>query len=537
MSPSDSAAGGTPGAPPPQPRLARAAGVISVATSLSRVLGLVREQTFAALLGASPLTDAFVVAFRIPNLLRDLFAEGALSAAFVPTFTDYLTNRPREEAFLLANRVITVLSLLLGAIVLAAMAWPDPLVHGLAPGFGLEEQRLTILMTRIMLPVLPLVSLAAVCMGMLNASGRFATPALAPAMFNVAAILTGAVLAVLGLPERQVVIGWSVGTLLGAGAQLFLQVPALRRTGFRWRPRLGFGDPGVRRVGSLMAPATIGLAATQVNIMVSTMFASHEAGANTWLSYAFRLLYLPIGVFGVAVGTAATAGLARKAAERDMDGLRDILRQALRLVAFLTIPSTIGLIVLARPIVRLLFEHGRFTAADTRATAAALVFYSVGLFAYSAVKALAPAFYALERPRVPVMASLSAVATNLALNLSLYPVLRFRGLALGVAAAAVVNSGVLFVVFQRRYGGLLRRDLLLLLAKVSAASLVMGVVVWGSALLLERVVTTRSLSAAAVIALAPVAVGVLAYGAACLALGIQEVDVARRLLGRFRRGR
>jgi putative peptidoglycan lipid II flippase len=354
-------------------------------------------------------------------------------------------------------------------------------------------------------------------------------------MFNVVAIVTGALLAVLGLPERQVVIGWSVGTLLGAGAQLMLQLPALHRAGFRWRPAVSFRDPGVRRVGSLMAPATLGLAATQVNIMVSTMFASNEAGANTWLSYAFRLLYLPIGVFGVAIGTAATAGLARKAAEQDMEGLRDTLRQALRLVAFLTIPSTVGLILLARPIVRLLFEHGRFTTADTSATAAALVYYSVGLFAYSAVKALAPAFYALGRPRVPVVASVAAVAANLVLNFSLYPVLRFRGLALGVAVAAVVNAGVLFVAFQRRYGGLLRRDVQALVAKVTAAALVMGAVVWGSAHLLERAVGTRGTAAAAVVSLVPIVVGVLAYGVVCVALRVDEVAVARRILDRLRR--
>lgn len=523
------------GAPPPQPRLARAAGIISAATGLSRVLGLVREQVFAALLGVSPLTDAFVVAFRIPNLLRDLFAEGALSAAFVPTFTDYLTNRPREEAFLLANRVIAAVSLILGGLVLAAMVWPDPLVQGLAPGFGPDAHRLTILMTRIVLPVLPLVSLAAICMGMLNASGKFGTPALAPAMFNVLVIATGAVLAVLGLDERQVVIGWSVGTLLGAGGQLFLQIPALRRTGFRLRPAVSFRDPGVRRVGSLMAPATVGLAATQVNIMVSTMFASHQAGANTWLLYAFRLLYLPIGVFGVAIGTAATAGLARKAAEQDLEGLRDTLRQALRLVAFLTIPSTVGLILLARPIVRLLFEHGRFTAADTQATAAALVYYSVGLFAYSAVKALAPAFYALGRPRVAVVASLTAVAANLALNFSLYPVLKFRGLALGVSVAAVVNCGVLFGAFQRRYGGLLHRDLFALIGKVSLAATAMGGVVWLTARLLERSLGPRGLGAAALVALAPIVVGVLTYFAVCVALRVDEVAVARRVLARFRR--
>jgi len=209
----------------------------------------VREQVFAALLGASPLTDAFVVAFRIPNLLRDLFAEGALSAAFVPTFTDYLTNRTRAEAWQLANRVVTVLGVVLGGIVLVAMLWPGPLVSGLAPGFTADHRALTVLLTRVMLPVLPLVSLAAVCMGMLNAQDRFATPALAPAMFNVVAIVAGVALWLLGLPQRQVVIGWAAGTLLAAGAQLVMQWPALWATGYRPRLALSLRDPGLRRPG------------------------------------------------------------------------------------------------------------------------------------------------------------------------------------------------------------------------------------------------------------------------------------------------
>ncbi|HEY3352655.1 MAG TPA: murein biosynthesis integral membrane protein MurJ [Polyangia bacterium] len=524
-----------PAAPAPAPRLARAAGIISAATFLSRLLGLVREQVFAALLGASPLTDAFVVAFRIPNLLRDLFAEGALSAAFVPTFTDYLTNRPRADAWQLASRVITILLALLGAIVLALTLWPGPLVHGLAPGFTASQRDLTVLMTRVMLPVLPLVSLAAVCMGMLNAQGRFATPALAPAVFNVVAIVTGVALALLGLPQRQVVIGWAVGTLLASAAQLLMQWPALWRTGFRFRPSLTVRDPGLKRIAGLMAPATLGLAATQVNIMVSTMFASNEAGANTWLQFAFRVLYLPIGIFGVAVGTAATAGLARNAAEKDLTGLRDTLRHALRLVAFLTVPSMVGLIVLSRPIIRLLFEHGRFSAADTHATAVALCYYTVGLYAYSSVKALAPAFYALGRPRVPVWASVSAVGANLVLNATLYPLLGFRGLALGVAAAAIVNAGVLAVTFQRQVGGLWRRDLGVVLAKVSIAAAATGGVAWAALQGMLRLVGTHGLGAKLAAGLVPVAAGGAAYLAVCLLLHVEEVAVLRRLARRFAR--
>jgi putative peptidoglycan lipid II flippase len=267
--------------------------------------------------------------------------------------------------------------------------------------------------------------------------------------------------------------------------------------------------------------------------MVATMFASSEAGANTWLQYAFRVLYLPIGIFGVAIGTAATAGLAKRAAEKDMEGLRDTLRQALRLVAFLTVPSMVGLIVLARPIIRLLFQHGRFSAADTDATAVALCYYTVGLCAYSAVKALAPAFYALGRPRVPVWASVSAVAVNLALNAALYPVLRFRGLALGVAAAAIVNAGVLTVTFQRQVGGLWRRDLGVVLAKVVLAAAVTGAVAWGALVGAVHLVGTHGLLAKLVGGLVPVALGGLAYLAVCIVLGVDEVAALERLARRL----
>ena len=229
-------------------------------------------------------------------------------------------------------------------------------------------------------------------------------------------------------------MGWAVGTLLGAAAQFLIQVPPLRKDGWRFRPEWAPGDPGIRAIASLLAPATVGLAAVQVNIFVSTIFASHEPGAVSWLQYAFRILYLPIGIFGVAVGTVATTGLARRAAAGDVEGLRAMLGRALSLVAFLTLPATVGLIVLGRPIVRLLFERGRFHALDTENTAAALALYSIGLVAYTGVKVLAPAFYALGMPRVPLLASATAVATNLLVMVLLHARLGYRAVALGIAA-------------------------------------------------------------------------------------------------------
>lgn len=300
-------------------RLAKAAGLVSSMTLVSRLLGLVREQVFAALLGAGYHSDAFRIGFRIPNLLRDLFAEGALSAAFLPTYARTRKEGGEEAGFRLANGVLTFLAVVLGLLVLAAIALAWPIVATIAPGFDDAPGKadLTVRLTRVMMPFLPLVSFAAVAMGVLNAEGRFGIPALSPALFNVVTIAWAVVLYAMKLPADQVVLGWALGTLAGGLAQFLIQVPSLRRLGWRFRPLWAPGDPGLRQIGSLMAPATVGLAAVQVNIFVSSIFASREPGAVSWLDYAFRLLYLPIGLFGVAVGTIATAGLARRAAEAD----------------------------------------------------------------------------------------------------------------------------------------------------------------------------------------------------------------------------
>jgi putative peptidoglycan lipid II flippase len=503
----------------------RAAGLISSLTMLSRLLGLVREQVFAALLGAGFHADAFNAAFRIPNLLRDLFAEGALSAAFVPTYARAM-GEGEGRAHQLANRLLTFLGAVLAVLVVLGIVFAEPLVRLLAPGFEEVPGKLaeTVRLTRLMLPFLPLVSFAAVAMGMLNARERYGTPAAAPAMFNVVTIGWAMVLWWMGYGAAEVAVGWAVGTVLGGAAQLLIQVPGLWKAG--WRPRLEWApsDPGLKAIGQLMAPATVGLAAVQVNIFVSTIFASGEPGAVSWLQYAFRILYLPIGVFGVALGTIATTGLARRAADGDMDGLRDTLRRAVTAVCFLTIPATVGLVVVGVPIVRLLFERGRFTAADTSATAAALGLYSIGLVAYTGVKVLAPAFYALGTPRVPLVASVSAVATNLVVIALLHGRFGYRAIALGTALGSLANAAMLVGVFQARVGGLATRSVAGRLARMIAASAVMAPLVWGSARLLEREFGTHGLVAQLVTGLGPVAVGAVAYLGVCALLRLPEVQ-------------
>lgn len=528
-------------AEPPQkavasPRMGAKALLVSAATMLSRLLGLVREQMFAALLGASAFADAFVVAFRIPNLLRDLFAEGALSAAFVPTFTDYLRNRGRQDAVRLANVVIGALLVIVGGLTLLGIVFAPQLIALMAPGFEQVpgKQDLTELCTRIMFPFLPLVSLAAVAMGQLNSQEKFGPPAFASAMFNVVAIAGGAFLVLAGFREEQAVIGWSIFTLLGGAAQLGVQVPELVRSGFSFRPALDWAEPGLRRIGRLMAPATIGLAATQVNIFVNTIFASQVPGAPSWLNYAFRLMQLPIGVFGVAVATIATTGLAKRAAERDMAGMQATLASGLRLVAFLTVPSMVGLAALAVPIVRLLFQHGAFHASDTVATAWATLMYATGLYAYAAVKVVAPAFYALDRSRVPLYGSLAAVTGNVILNVTLFPYLSYKGLALGTSAAATLNFLVLVWMFRSVAGALDARGLVWHFARVLAAAAPCGAAAWFVNDRLEALLGNDTLVARLIEVSLSVAVGGVVYVALCRLFRVGELG---ELLGALKRRR
>ena len=510
---------------------------ISVATMASRLLGLVREQVFAALLGAGRFTDAFVTAFRISNLLRDLFAEGALSAGFVPTFADYDRNRGRPEAWRLANMVVGLVLLVVGAATLLGIAFAPQIVHAMAPGYAPDQLLLSAHLARIMMPFLLLVSLSAVAMGMLNAQARFTAPALAPALFNVATIAVGVVLWHLGLGLRAAVIGWSIGTLLGGACQLLAQIPTLWALGYRPRPIFSaavWREPGVRRIGRVVGAAVVGLSAVQVNIFVSNIFASHEVAAVSWLNYAFRLMQLPLGVFGVAIATVAGAGVAQRAAARDLAGAKRTLGSAMRLVAFLNVPSAVGLMVLANPIISLIYEHRAFKAADTAGTAQALVFYAVGLYGYSAVKVFAPAFYALDEARVPVVGSVCGMISNLALNLTLYPVLGYRGVALGTSIAATVNFAVLAIAWKRRHGGLGGSGVFRQLLAVLAASLVLAVVAWGTLHVVAALLPGRGLGRQLCRALLPIALAGPAYFATARVIGIRELDDVSGLLRRWR---
>jgi putative peptidoglycan lipid II flippase len=515
--------------------------VTGLATMTSRILGLVREQVLAYYFGASDSMDAFRVAFRVPNLLRDLFAEGAMSAAFVPTFTGYLTRGGRERAWALGNSVLNGLVVVTGVLVVVGFLVAPALVRFFAGDFAEVPGKLelTILLARVVLPFLTLVALAAALMGMLNALGHFFLPAVSPATFNAASIVLVVALVpfapALGVDPILIV---ALGTLAGGLAQVAIQWPALAREGFRYRARIDVHDEGLRRVLMLMGPGTIGLAATQINVFVNTILATGQGtGAVSWLDYAFRLMYLPIGLFGVSVATASTPAVSRLVARQEFGAVRSTIAHAIGLMMLLNVPATFGLMVLAEPIIRVIFEHGNFTPVDTANTAAALRFYAGGLLGYSVVRIVSPTFYALGQSRTPVMVSMASVVVNVLLNLALVRVLGFRGLALGTALTALLNAAIQLWLLQRRLDGIEGRTIALTFIRVLVATLLMSVVAWGADRLLLQLVPGDGLPVQAFRLGTVIALALAALLGAAAALRIPELADALAMVQRRLRRR
>jgi putative peptidoglycan lipid II flippase len=519
-------------------RIAHAAGLAGAATLTSRILGLVREQVLAALFGAGDEMDAYLVAFRIPNLVRDLFAEGAMSAAFVPTFTRQLTLHGKEHAWRLANSVVNALLLITGLIVVLGYTYATPLVTAYARSFEAVPGKLelTITLARVMFPFLMLVALAVAVMGMLNSLRHYFIPSLAPATFNIVAIVCAFALTPLmprlGYPR---IMSMAIATLLGGLLQLLVQLPALHREGFRYRPTIQPGDPGLRRILLLMGPGTIGLAATQLNLFVSTLLATTQGtGAVSWLQYAFRVMYLPLGLFGVSIATAVLPAAARHAAMQDRVAIRSTVSRGLALMLIVNVPAACGLALLSHDIVRLLFERGHFTASDTIATAAALRIYAIGLVGYSTTRIVSPVFYALGRSRVPVALSAVSVGVNLVLSMVLVRILGFVGLALATSIAALTHATLCLFLLRGQLGGIGGQRLASALAKVTLASLGMSAVVLAMNRSLYAFASGGNAISQAAVLVATIGAGVVALATAGRLLQIEEfatlgVQVQRRV--------
>ena len=435
----------------------RTTGSLSVAILVSRVLGLVREVVFAALFGARAVADAYQAAFTIPNLLRDLLAEGALSSAFVPTFTAAIRKDGLHSAYALGNLVWSAVLLLTGGLTGLGLLFAEEVVVAISSGFAGDANKVALAayLTRWMMPILCLVSLGAVWMGMLNAQRRFLAPAMAPAVFNLVSIAgAGAVWLVGGPPIKGIVV-WSVATLVAGIVQAGMQLAALWRLGYRprWSMTGLSVHPGVRRIARLMGAAVLGVAAVQVAIFVNTRFAGDlPHGALSQLRYAFRLFFLPLGMFGVALATVTTTSVSEAATDEDRSELARTVAEATSAGLMLTSASAVGLWILAEPIVDLVYRHGETSHGDAVAIAAVLRAYVLGLIPYSLLKIMAPAFFSVDRPRIPLFASILGVGVNVAFNALTYREFGAPGIATGTALGATVNALVLRLALSRVIG-------------------------------------------------------------------------------------
>lgn len=453
--------------------IVRSASIVTLITLVSRVSGLVREQRYASLLGVGTVFDAFVIAYRIPNMLRRLVGEGAVSAAFIPIFSEHLAKRDRKEAFEFANAVLTLTTLGLAVAVILGIVFSPVIVRVLALGWvdTPGKLELTTYLNRIMFPYILLVSVSALAMGVLNSFDRFAAPAFAPVLFNLSIIGMSFVTGWFSDPETALAVGVVVGGVL----QIAVQVPGLWRSGWRFLPSFDWKSPAVGRVARLMGPVVLGTGVVQVNVVVGGLFASYlEEGAVSALNLSDRVMELVLGGYAIAIATVILPLMSRQAASRAIDEMKQTLNFASRLVLFITIPSTIGLVVLREPIIRVLFQHGEFGPDATRLTAWPLLFYAVGLSAFAMIKIVVPAFHSMQDTRTPVMVAFLAMILNVAFNFAFFRPLQVGGPALATSLAALFNAAALVYLFVQRQGSIGTRAILSSLARFGVAAAALG---------------------------------------------------------------
>ena len=539
--------------PPKQSSVAKSAGIVSIAVMFSRVFGLVRETVFAAFFGAGFVSDAFYLAFRIPNLLRDLFAEGALSVAFVKVFTHYQINVSEKEAWRLAALVFNAIAVVLSVIVVLGISLSPYLVPLLADGFSPEKAKLAVFLTQLMFPFILLVALSAVAMGVLNTKGKFGIPASASTAFNIVSITIGIFFAyylsggswdipkdsnaIPELPAQWAITGMAIGTVFGGLAQIAIQLPSLYKVGFRFKPILSFRDKGVKRVMRLMGPAIIGTSAVQIKVLVDSFIVSGIDGGMTWLPQSFRLMQFPIGVFGVAIGVAALPTLARLGSENNIAKFRSTLSDSIGLVFLLTIPSACGLITLGEPIVRLVYQRGAFDSFDTNMVAWSLAAYSVGLAAYAAIKVLSPAFYALEDARTPMYVAIASITVHVFFSYTLMTYFStvgvtaerpngfgHAGVALSTSIVATVNFLALIILMRRKIERIDTWKILSSFIKIAIASAIMSAVCYFTYQYLASYFDDKTFLIKLAEALIPIALGAITFFACAQLLGVSELN-------------
>lgn len=514
--------------------IARGVRAFTFGTGLSRISGLVRDQVFAFFFGAGFAADAFNFAFRIPNLFRDLFAENALSNAFVPVLTG-ARARSKEDENRFASNIFNTLLLTVGLIVVLGMVFAPALVRVIVVGFGSipEKTALTAELTVILFPFLLFVVLAAWAMSYLNAENEFFVPQVASVSLNVFAVAIP--IALFGYyfdRGRDPILGFAVGLTVGALAQFLVQVPRLFRRGFVYRPVLDFRAPEFRKSMSLFVPVAIGLSASRINVWVNMMLISSIAGGISWLNYSYRIFFLPLGMLGVSVGQVSLTNFSRLVNEKRLDELRKALSESLKMVLFLTIPASALIAVLAHPLTSVIYERGAFTAVDTQKTAVMLILFMIGVPFVSALRNIASVFYASHDARWPMVSSFISVGVNILLNLSLKGVLGPMAFPLSSSIAAVVNIGILCCFLPKKVGSFSFRPIARVGALLLAASAIGAAAAWAGAAAIARFAGTSFLVKLGTIAVCG-SVGLLIFYGACRVFGLAEArDFAHRLLRR-----
>lgn len=464
-------------------QILKSAFIISIITVVSRILGYVRDQRLTLLLGTTGIADSFILAYRIPNILRRLVGEGSMTASFIPVFTDYMRNRSREETWTFANRLFWTFSVVLAALTVLGMIF-SPLTVRLFSMFGKNQVQIeAVYLNRLMFPYILFIGMAALAMAILNCFHVFGLPAATPILLNISFIVFSVALVWKHFASPAAAL--AVGVLVGGIFQFFLQVPQLVRRGMNFQFGVSFTDPGVRRVARLMVPGFVGIGIAQINLLVDTIFANAKRmpeGSLVSLYVADRVTELVLGGYAIAVATAILPMMAHQGAAGDYEGMKRTFGFSLRIVCFITIPAAVGLVILREPIVQVLFQHGLFVAESTRLTARALLYYSMGLPAFAAVKLIVPAFYSTQDTHTPVRVAVMTLFVNVLLNVIFlfyfFPRFKNGGPALASALAGYFNVLVLFVVFRLRFGRLGTREILASMGKIAMCSAAMGALCW-----------------------------------------------------------
>lgn len=501
--------------------MARSAGIVSAGVFLSRVLGLVRVMVSAHFFGASRVYDCFVIAFMIPNLLRRLLAEGALSAAFIPIFAEYLTRKKPKETWELASLVINFLLIISGGISLLGIVLAPLVLPVVLSGFEPDALTLAVQLTQLMFPFIIGISLAALGMGMLNSYHHFTIPAFGSAISNIVIILT--LLGLGPLLGQKAIFAVGIGFLAGTFLHVFIQIPVLLKHGFSYHPIFTLKHPDLRRILALMGPATVGLAVTQINLIISRYLAAFlPEGSISALDYANIVVQFPVSLTGVAIGIATFPTISRQVAGAELDKVKDTFSWGVRMIIFTSIPATVGLIILSRPITSLLFERGKFDSSDTIATAIALSLFSLGILGYGLLKAITPVFYALGDAKTPVKVGAVATAVNVVLSIGLMFPLAHGGLALALSLSTSLNVLLLLWILRQRIDCLKEKEILTTLGKTILASGITGFVCYLTAVGLEGRLLVQVGGA--------IAVSIGTFGLLSRLLSMEEADLIVRII-------